>query len=213
MIALTVLIYIAYILGFLFMTICVACGLFWLAELTEEYTVLTKKVLRLTILAVVALHVLLMVFENMPSSYLLLGIVAHGVYYSLLKDFPFIDLYSVKFVTSAVCVIGSHTAWFFWFRENYMEFGEVASFFIVCVWMVPFAYFLSLSANDYTLPYGVTASSGEEVTADDFGNPFNPNAANKKRKRGSTFLAFVNFLKARKDSLFPSRARSSQKLF
>jgi len=47
-----------------------------------------------------------------------------------------------------------------------MEFNEIASFFLVCVWLVPFGFFISMSANDNTLPYGIISSSGEEVTAD-----------------------------------------------
>lgn len=29
---------------------------------------------------------------------------------------------------------------------------DIAAFFGVCVWLIPFAYFISLSANDNALP-------------------------------------------------------------
>lgn len=31
---------------------------------------------------------------------------------------------------------------------------DIAAFFGLCVWLIPFAYFISLSANDNTLPTG-----------------------------------------------------------
>ena len=33
-----------------------------------------------------------------------------------------------------------------------IAFGQVASFFLFCVWLVPFALFVSLSAGDLVLP-------------------------------------------------------------
>ena len=35
---------------------------------------------------------------------------------------------------------------------RYPAFSEIASFFGVCVWLVPFALFVSLSASDNVLP-------------------------------------------------------------
>ncbi|KAH0544788.1 hypothetical protein GP486_008493, partial [Trichoglossum hirsutum] len=42
------------------------------------------------------------------------------------------------------------------------SFTEVASFFGLCVWLVPFAFFVSLSAGDYVLP-----SMGSEYATGD----------------------------------------------
>jgi hypothetical protein len=77
-----------------------ASGLFYLAEWVEEYTVLTKKVIRGTIIAIAVLHVLLMILENLPPLYLLLGLVAHATYFSLLPSFPFIEFSDPRFIAS-----------------------------------------------------------------------------------------------------------------
>jgi hypothetical protein len=42
--------------------------------------------------------------------------------------------------------------WFQYFSNKYYSFMSIASFFGICVWLVPFTYFISLSANDNALP-------------------------------------------------------------
>ena len=53
---------------------------------------------------------------------------------------------------SIALVLADHFVWFFWFASVYHSLGEVASFFGICVWIVPFLFFISLSANEFTLP-------------------------------------------------------------
>ncbi|ORZ21569.1 transmembrane adaptor Erv26-domain-containing protein [Absidia repens] len=78
--------------------------------------------------------------------------MCHGVYSLNLKTFPFIQLSSVPFISSCVLVFADHFLWFKYFTKYYRPFMDIASFFGVCVWLVPFTYFISLSANDNALP-------------------------------------------------------------
>jgi hypothetical protein len=57
--------------------------------------------------SVLALHILLVLFENLPFWLLLLGIVAHVTYLSLLTTFPFIDMLDKKFIASCGSYRGS----------------------------------------------------------------------------------------------------------
>ena len=50
--------------------------------------------------AVVAVYVGLLLFETMPLSLLVCGIVAHLLYALVLKTFPFIELTSPHFIVS-----------------------------------------------------------------------------------------------------------------
>ena len=66
-------------------------------------------------------------------------------------------IFSFSFVLNlasldSVLVLVDHFLWFSHFSSNYYRFSEVASFFGLCVWLVPFIYFISLSASDNTLP-------------------------------------------------------------
>jgi len=90
-----------------------------------------------------------------------------------------------------VLVLSDHFVWFMYFSEVYHKFSEVASFFGLCVWLVPFIYFVSLSAADNTLP---TEINGEQ---------------RKKSKLGNHLLTFLNFILRKKNDLLPQRANKS----
>ena len=56
----------------------------------------------------------------------------------------------------------------------------MASFFAICVWFVPFALFVSLSAGDYVLP---------QTTADGSGVPIGDRDEERSKKRRTVGLA------------------------
>lgn len=84
------------------------------------------------------------------------------------SSWPLISLSSPFFLASCILVLADHFSWFFYFARvthearhtrSYLNpspgapgFPEIASFFALCVWLVPLFLFLSLSANDNTLP-------------------------------------------------------------
>ena len=86
--------------GYLFLlllAICLATGLYYMAELVEEYSRLTKRVITYALRAVLALHLALLLFDRQPVSCVLVGAAAHGAYARLLPRFPFVQLGSVDF--------------------------------------------------------------------------------------------------------------------
>ena len=102
------------------------------------------------------LHVLLLL--ELPFLYVLIGLASHGLYYTLLDPFPFFHLTSWQFIGSTVAVLVEHLVWFSYFGSVWHPFAEVIGFFTLCVWMVPFVFFISLSANEEVLP--LPASTG-----------------------------------------------------
>ena len=64
-----------------------ACGLYYLAELCEEYVMTTKRLIGHTIRAELLLHLLLFA-DQLPPVALAAGIAAHLSYLRLLKPFP-----------------------------------------------------------------------------------------------------------------------------
>lgn len=48
--------------------------------------------------------------------------------------------------------VTDHCIWFIYFSNNYYPFREILAFFTICVWLIPFGFFISLSANENTLP-------------------------------------------------------------
>jgi len=200
----TLLVYLSYVVVFAFATTCLASGLIYLAEVVEEYAFITKKIIKYTIWAVIVIHILIWLLEDIPAKEVLLGIFAHAVYYSLLKDFPLVSLLSVKFIASVLLVLANHGLWFWFFRENYLPFSQILAIFFICVWIVPFAFFVSLSANENTLPIGnpyIATATGEYTTS-------------KRGKPANILLSIFTLFKRKIEGWVPHlfKASSSQKM-
>jgi len=86
-------------------------------------------------------------------------------------------------------VLADHFLWFTYFSSNYYRFSEVASFFGLCVWLVPFIYFISLSASDNTLP---TELGGGDQKG-------------KRSKIGNHLLTFMNFVLRKQADILPQK--------
>ena len=178
--------YVGLVLGFGFLTLAIASGLYYLSELVEEHSVLASRILYRLIYAVIAILALLLVVDGFPVWQTLLGVVSHCVYLTNLRHFPIVKLSDPWFVVSGVLVLVNHWVWFQHFSEpvgygspqysygkkpggdRYSDaftqpsFTEIASYFGICVWMVPFALFVSLSAGENVLPsMGSEYATGE----------------------------------------------------
>ena len=127
-------------------------GMYYLAELIEEYTVLTKKVLTGATFVIAGIHLLLL-FESFPMYHTLFSLLTLYLLSTMLETFPNVSITSVNVIISFLAVLINHFMWFSYFtHHHYYTFREVTSFFGICVWSLPLLYFLSLSANEYTLP-------------------------------------------------------------
>ncbi|PHH82664.1 hypothetical protein CDD82_5204 [Ophiocordyceps australis] len=155
------------ILGFCFLTLAIASGLYYLSELVEEHTVLAKRLLTRLIYTVVGIRVAVWLLDRLPFWPTILGVVAHVVYLGNMRRFPFVKLSDPLFLLSIVFVLLDHYVWFRYFSDSqtrayqrgaYFDqvqvptFTMIASYFGLCVWLVPFALFVSLSAGDNVLP-------------------------------------------------------------
>lgn len=152
MIFMFLIIVIAVVLQIALISVFIGAGVYYLAEFVEEHTALTKKVIKWTIHVVIICHIGLYIFDNIPLTLIALGLLSHLVYYFLLIDFPQFNLTSLSFISSIILLIGNHVLAFKFFRQRYTTLSEIFSYFTVCLWMVPFMFLISLSANDNTLP-------------------------------------------------------------
>ena len=118
------------------------------------------------IYAVIAVQVLLTIVDRLPITISALSIGSHVLYLQNLRRFPWVKLSDPIFITSCVLVLLNHYAWYrhfstppapparfnFYDTPNVPSFTEIASFFGLQVWLVPFALFVSLSAGENVLP-------------------------------------------------------------
>ncbi|KNC81530.1 hypothetical protein SARC_06157 [Sphaeroforma arctica JP610] len=128
-------------------------------------------------------------FEGYPLLEVVLpGLVAHGFYSLLLPTFPVCNFASVGFVSSTVMFCVHQYCVFSYFSRHYYVFADVLAYFTVCVWLVPFIFFVSLTSNDGNLP---TKSSDGQASA----TP----AARRSSKVG--LKSMLNFLSWKSDDL------------
>ncbi|GAA6061760.1 hypothetical protein JCM10212_000740 [Sporobolomyces blumeae] len=184
--ALHVLSYVTSVIGVVFILLSLASGLLYIAEIIEEHTATAKAVGKRLIHTVIVLFLVLYLVDGLPLHLVSVGIAAHLVYLTnFRRSWPSISLSSLSFLASCFSVLLSHYLSFRHFsakqsssKHHYTRYNaynhrrgaygakqeegffEVATFFAVCVWLVPFYLFLSLSANDNVLP-----SAGETSTA------------------------------------------------
>lgn len=157
------------IFGFVAITLAVAAGLYYFSELIEENSVLTKRALSIAIKAIAVLLALLWAFDGFPLVLTLFSIASCYVYYLNLRNFPNVQLSNPIFILSCLLALLNHYLWFQHFANPYVpsieerlnshfelphypSFTEVASFFGVCIWLIPFSLFISISSNEGQLP-------------------------------------------------------------
>ncbi|KAF2198029.1 DUF396-domain-containing protein, partial [Delitschia confertaspora ATCC 74209] len=170
--------YIGVILGFAFLTLAIASGLYYLSELVEEHTVFAKRLLTQLIYAIIGLQLLLILVDRFPFGLSLLSVLSHIIYAQNLRRFPIVKLSDPLFLLSCGLVIVNHYLWFRHFSNppihttnatypyihdsSVPTFTEIASYFGLCIWLVPFALFVSLSAGENVLPsMGSEYATGE----------------------------------------------------
>ncbi|GAA5955447.1 hypothetical protein JCM3765_006782 [Sporobolomyces pararoseus] len=209
--------YVSAVVGLIFVLLSLASGLLYIAEVIEEHSALAKTTGKRLIYGIIVFYGLLFYVDNLPAHLVAVGIIAHLVYLTnFRKSWPTISLTSLSFVLSCIFVLVSHYLSFRHFsakqsssnhhygrynaynhrrnargQKQEESFLEVATFFAVCVWLVPFYLFLSLSANDNVLPSaGETPAASRRTSAAAAPNspvvpPQSPTLGRHQRQRSS----------------------------
>ncbi|RUS90914.1 hypothetical protein EGW08_001311 [Elysia chlorotica] len=191
-----ILTWIALIVQLCIATLSIAAGLYYLAELVEEYSVLTAKVIKYLIYITIVVHLCMIVFEDFSLFMTIGGLAGCVAYLFLLQDFPYFYLTSPAFISSVALLLVNHYMAFAYFSTVWYPFQEVLAYFTMCLWLVPFVFFVSLSANENVLP--TTSAISEQDDSDVVSNYFRKN----KKKMG-----LLSFLKTAQDSVLPQRMR------
>ena len=78
----------------------IASGLYYISEVVEEHTVITKKLLTRLIYIIIGIQLLLSFVDGLPFKLSLLSIVSHFVYLGNLRRFPIVKLSDPIFLLS-----------------------------------------------------------------------------------------------------------------
>ncbi|KAH9503224.1 hypothetical protein Btru_068502 [Bulinus truncatus] len=189
--------WIALIIQLCVVTLSIAAGLYYLAELVEEYTVIAGKTIKYLVYGTMAVYTGILIFEDFSLLMITGGLLSCVAHLFILHNFPYFFLTSPSFIGAVVLLLFNHYMAFTYFSNNWYPFSEVLAYFTVCLWLVPFAFFVSLSANEYVLP----TSNTLVVEQDDSDVVSNYFRKNKKK------LGLLSFLKTAQESVLPQRMR------
>jgi hypothetical protein len=195
------------VLGFIAITLSVAAGLYYFSEIIEENLQFTKRFLKKALIIISILLILLYLFDSFPFKLICFTLFTNYIYNLNLKKFPDIQLSDPIFILSCLLAFLNHYLWFNNFNNPYIpsiderldpnfiapyypSFTEIASFFGICIWMFPFALFISISSNENGLPISIS-------TTNENSNNFNQNQKkniNLLRSIINKFLIYVDQL-------------------
>ncbi|GAB1604387.1 protein TEX261-like [Argonauta hians] len=193
--------WIGLLLQICFISLSVAAGLYYLAELVEEYSVFTAKIIKYMIFATTVVYVSLLLFEEFPFLMVFFGLLSCVAHFLLLKNFPYFFFTSPPFIASIGLIFVNHYYAFSYFASVYYTFGEVLGYFTICLWLVPFTLFVSLSANEYVLP--TVLGDRPHNNRDDKDMDVVSNYFNRRGKR----YGLLSFFKYAQESILPQRVK------
>ena len=133
-----------------------AAGMYYLAELIEEYATVAAKIFRYLIYAVIATVLILSIFEDVSWGLVICLLLSNLFHLGLLANFPSFVTLSPSSVGTILTFIANHYFGIQYFAANWHPLYQVFSFFTICVWLVPFLFFVSLTANESVLPTTIT---------------------------------------------------------
>lgn len=190
--------WVAIFLQLCFVVLATAAGLYYLAELVEEYSVLAKKIIQWLIVITILIYAGFFCLEDLPNVLIFCGVFAQVLHLIIIQNFPFVSVTSPAFLSAIVLIIVNHYFAMNYFQTNYHSFGEVMAYFTLCLWLVPFSLLVSLSANDMVLPTRAETrpllSDNEDVLTNYF----------SKRAKKYGLLSFFNYAK---ESILPQRSK------
>lgn len=102
-----------------------AAGLYYLAELVEEFTVIAKKVISYFILSTTLIYTLFIFFDGLPWSMVLCGLLAQCMHAFIMTGFPYVRFLSIPFIGAFTMLLVNHWLAFEYFAANYYAFSEV----------------------------------------------------------------------------------------
>lgn len=104
-----------------------AAGLFYLAELIEEYSSAAKKTIIYMIGATTTIYVLFIFFDHLSWSMVFCGLGAQIFHGFIMKNFPYVKFISISFAGAVILLVINHYLAFQYFSTTYHSFSEVTT--------------------------------------------------------------------------------------
>lgn len=102
-----------------------AAGLYYIAELVEEYSSTARKVILFLISFVLFSYTMFIFCDNVPWRMILMGFVTQAFHLAIMSNFPFISFLSFSFLGAICCLLINHVLAFQFFTTVFYPFSEV----------------------------------------------------------------------------------------
>lgn len=159
---------------------------------------MTKKVITIVAQTTIVLYIVFIFTDDFSWSIIVFGIFSQIIHLIILRNFPDVKLLSLEFIGGVILLFVNHWLAYQHFERNFHNISEILAYFCLCLWLVPFALFVSLSANDQVLP---TSFQGHQQPNEDVVT----NYFSTKKRKG--LLSFFNSLK--ESSILPQRNKKA----
>ncbi|EPR79338.1 Transmembrane adaptor Erv26, partial [Spraguea lophii 42_110] len=126
-------------------------GLYYSVMYIEEHTYAAKDKIEMIIQGILILHIYLLL-RGMRIFVIVFSLISNLIFYNLLSSYPYILASNVNFIAGCVAAFINHFLFLQTTIANNYNALEIILYFIIFVWVVPFCFFLSLTANDDTFP-------------------------------------------------------------
>lgn len=188
------------------MAAAIASLLYLACDLVEDYTSLTRRILKRAIQGVCILYLILAFDPDIPVKNCIIGAACHASYLPLMWTFPVLENPLSFFpILALIATIVNHFSWFRHFISAAGTPGGVTSpsgmfgFFLIFVWMVPLGFFVSMITADECLPMGRPPSSQySSPTASGSGGAL---GSGERGKRTGVFKRLMDILLFKKDDV------------
>ncbi|KAG0686978.1 erv26 super protein, partial [Pichia californica] len=192
-----------------------------------------QKLLSKLLILISIIQFLLLLFDSFPFKLVLFSLFSNFIYNLNLKNFQNLKLSNPIFLLTCLLSFLNHYLWFNYFNNPYIptiderlnpnfispyypSFTEIASFFAICIWLFPFALFISISSNENGLP----VSSVDDVNNNEI-LFYNTQIQNdkptftliKKEKLHSKKILLLKYLPNLEKSIIISTKTSSEEIF
>eukprot|EP01039_Chlorochromonas_danica_P007194 gene7194-7961_t len=147
-------------LSIVLLALALSSGLYLLSGLAEEFPSTTAKVLRYS-LAVIALLQALLWLDGLPLMETTVEFLALGTYALMLRDFPYLQLFSWQALFAALGFVATNILWLRYFLQIRVGALSVLGFFVVQVWSLPCGLVASLTICEQCLPHSVSPAADE----------------------------------------------------
>eukprot|EP00758_Cryptobia_borreli_P009996 Tbor_TRINITY_DN5528_c2_g5::TRINITY_DN5528_c2_g5_i1::g.13111::m.13111 len=156
-----------YILMSLVTILALCAGVFYLADLCEEFSIATRRVLKIINYITSLCIVLLCFIDQFTWWRCLFSLLIRVLYHSILasRNFPYIRLTAPIPMLSIAGFVIDCVMWYYFLLMEYPPFPimSIMSFMLCVCWAIPLGLFVVLQVEEAQLPGVATAGGGREL--------------------------------------------------